>query len=109
MNELSGGRSGVMMWPGSDYRYKNTFPTYFEPIDKELPLKNRTEKIISWITDPIKPVNFVMWYIEEPDEEGHAYSPDSKEVLFRSNDFQSFFFSSLIFMLSKCLNYVYLT
>lgn len=80
LNELKGGRSGVMMWPGSDFKYKNIYPTYFESLDKDLPLPNRTEKIISWIKDPIKPANFVMWYIEDPDEVGHAHSPDSVEV-----------------------------
>lgn len=82
LNELEGGRSGVMMWPGCDFEYKNIFPTYFESLDKRWSLQNRTDKIISWIKDPIKPVNFVMWYIEDPDEKGHAYSPDSEEVLY---------------------------
>ncbi|KAJ8940355.1 hypothetical protein NQ314_010737 [Rhamnusium bicolor] len=36
--------------------------------------------VISWITDPHKPANLVMLYIEEPDTHGHAFGPESKTV-----------------------------
>lgn len=34
--------------------------------------------MISWITDPVKPVNLVMLYIEEPDLLGHAFGTNSE-------------------------------
>lgn len=80
LNEMQGGRSGVMMWPGSDFKYKGEKCTFHEPLDKNANWLNRADKIISWLTHKTTPANFVMLYIEQPDEEGHAYSPDSKEV-----------------------------
>lgn len=35
---------------------------------------------MEWITDPVKPANLVMLYIEEPDTHLHALGPDSSVV-----------------------------
>lgn len=96
LNELQGKTSGVMMWPGGDFRYKGVVPTYFEALDKNMGWENRTDHVVSWITDPTNPANLVMFYMEQPDEEGHAYSPDSQQVINKNKIYCNFLFKTMI-------------
>lgn len=82
LNELNGGHSGCMMWPGSNFPYtkERTNCTYAKPFNITLPWNDRVDTAFQWIRDPKKPANLVMLYIEEPDYYGHIYSPDSDRV-----------------------------
>lgn len=77
LNEDQGGITGVYMWPGSDFAYQGKNCTFVKSFDKKLSLEDRAGEVMSWLRQG---ANFVMIYIEQPDEEGHAYSPDSEKV-----------------------------
>lgn len=81
LNERQGQRSGIMMWPGSEFSYNGQLCTFYKPLDKNMELEDRVDIMMSWLKDVNNPTNFVMVYIEQPDEDGHAYSPDSQQVL----------------------------
>ncbi|XP_058819698.1 bis(5'-adenosyl)-triphosphatase enpp4-like [Topomyia yanbarensis] len=82
LNEQSGGHSGCMMWPGSDFPYtkSNISCSHSQPFNLTSPWNDRVDTVFKWIQDPSKPANLVMLYIEEPDYYGHIYSPESDRV-----------------------------
>lgn len=80
LNELSGGHSGCMMWPGTNYPYQNQSCTFTELYNETIPWTNRVDTAISWFTDPITPANLVLLYIEDPDSKAHIYSTNSTLV-----------------------------
>ncbi|KAJ8872793.1 hypothetical protein PR048_026409 [Dryococelus australis] len=82
-NEKAGdGRhSGTMMWPGSDYEYQNTRPTFQMNFSVSVPWEQRVDTVIDWFLDPVTPANLAMLYIEEPDASAHIFGPESSQVL----------------------------
>lgn len=73
-----------MMWPGGEYAYQGKNITHFKSFDPQYDYIKRVDdviillnayfhvysvlfQVISWITDPVKPANLVMFYIEQPD------------------------------------------
>lgn len=82
LNELNGGHSGCMMWPGSDFPYakERVNCTYVNQFNLTLPWNDRVDTVFKWILDPKQPANLVLLYIEEPDYYGHIYSPESDRV-----------------------------
>ncbi|GLG94911.1 Ectonucleotide pyrophosphatase/phosphodiesterase family member 4 [Gryllus bimaculatus] len=72
--------SGVYMWPGSNYKYRNKYPTHVEPFNSSTPWHERVDTVVNWFLDPDSPANFVMMYFEEPDAHSHKFGPDSEEV-----------------------------
>lgn len=76
-NEDQGGITGVMMWPGSNFAYQNRKVTFVKTLDTKMSLEDRTDQVMSWLKQG---ANFVMFYVEQPDEYGHAFSPDSQKV-----------------------------
>ncbi|XP_031620783.1 ectonucleotide pyrophosphatase/phosphodiesterase family member 5-like isoform X2 [Contarinia nasturtii] len=78
LNEDQGGRTGVMMWPGGDFAYQGKKCNFTKSLDKNMKEEDRIDVIMKWFKEG---ANFVMFYIEQPDEEGHAYSPDSTQEL----------------------------
>lgn len=66
------------MWPGSEFEYQGVNPTFVSPLNKTIGSKERVDEVITWLD---KGANLVMFYIEEPDDEGHAYGPDSDQVI----------------------------
>lgn len=89
INEMAGGKSGCMMWPGSDYQYSGIKCSYLQNYSTEVPLTSRVDTVIEWLkhTDP---PNLVMFYSEQPDKLAHVVGPDSDNVCFK-------FFCMLIF------------
>lgn len=96
LNELQNNTSGVMMWAGGDFSYQGKNSTFIKAFDKEMTLEDRAKLIISWLKDVEHPANFVMFYIEQPDDEGHAYGPDSINVFFTPGLIFFFFFSQIL-------------
>lgn len=79
-NQRNGGQSCVFYWPGSDSRmYGEMMFTNFGLYSGVPPLRFRVDRIMDWITQP--DINFCMLYFNEPDSKGHAYGPDSPEVM----------------------------
>lgn len=80
LNEQSGGTSGCMMWPGSDYLYDNFGCTHNKHFNMSENYKDRVDDAMKWILDEKKPANLVMFYIEEPDTHAHAFGPESQTI-----------------------------
>ncbi|XP_003703035.2 bis(5'-adenosyl)-triphosphatase enpp4 isoform X1 [Megachile rotundata] len=64
-------RSGTMMWPGSSYEYQGITPTFSQNFNRTISWEDRIDALISWFVHPIRPINFGILYIEEPDYHGH--------------------------------------
>lgn len=90
LNEMRGGHSGCMMWPGSNFEYQGQNCSFTQVLDKKMHWTKRIETIMSWFKDDSKPANLVMMYMEEPDEEGHAYSPDAEVVCYLDSRFLNY-------------------
>lgn len=71
-------RSGAVMWPSSIAPIEGILPYRVLPYSK-MPFKDRVDTIVEWFTDDC-PINLGLLYIEEPDETGHKYGPDSVEI-----------------------------
>lgn len=80
LNELAGGYSGCMMWPGSDYYYDGIPCTHSQHYNQSEDFNERVDQVFKWILDPKYPANLVMFYIEEPDLHAHAYGPESQKI-----------------------------
>ncbi|KAL1459977.1 hypothetical protein WDU94_011919 [Cyamophila willieti] len=82
LNELAenGRYSGSMMWPGSDYKYKNHSITYYHKYEYDGSWNARVDEVVGWFTNKEKPANLVMLYFDEPDGHGHMTGPNSPNV-----------------------------
>lgn len=80
LNEMNGGRSGCMMWPGSDYIYDNFQCSWSRHFNVSENYKTRVDEIFTWIKNDTMPPNLIMFYIEEPDTHAHAFGPNSSTI-----------------------------
>nr|CAD7263357.1 unnamed protein product [Timema shepardi] len=80
-NARDGRHSGVMMWPGGEFEYKQTLPTFRQPFDLNTAWEIRVDTVIGWILHRSTPANLVMLYFEEPDRRAHAFGPESPVVI----------------------------
>lgn len=80
LNEMAGGRSGCMMWPGSDYEYDGVTCTYSKHFNMSMNYTARVDEAFDWILNTTKPPNLIMFYIEEPDTHAHAFGPESNTI-----------------------------
>lgn len=79
INEMDGGKSGCMMWPGSNYEYSGRTCSYSQNYSSEVPLISRVDTVIEWLKQP-DPPNLIMFYSEQPDKLAHVLGPDSNNV-----------------------------
>lgn len=80
LNEMAGGRSGCMMWPGSDYQYDGVACTYSRHFNMSMNYTERVDEAFDWILNTTNPPNLIMFYIEEPDTHAHAFGPESQTI-----------------------------
>lgn len=80
LNEMAGGHSGCMMWPGSDYYYDGVACTHSQHYNQSENFNERVDQVMKWILDEKYPANLVMFYIEEPDMLAHAFGPESQNI-----------------------------
>lgn len=80
LNEMAGGHSGCMMWPGSDYEYNNIGCTHNRHYNFSVDYSKRVDEVFDWILDKKDPANLIMFYVEEPDTHAHAFGPDSQTI-----------------------------
>ncbi|CAG0922257.1 unnamed protein product [Notodromas monacha] len=84
VNEMEAGDrfSGVSMWPGMNFGYGENYQksTHALPFNPDITLEERVEIALNWFVHPEKPANFVAFYAETVDENGHDFGPDSDEV-----------------------------
>lgn len=80
LNEMAGGRSGCMMWPGSDFDYDGVSCSHNKHYNLSVNYKERVDDVFEWILNETAPANLVMFYIEEPDLHAHAFGPESSTI-----------------------------
>ncbi|CAL4124617.1 unnamed protein product, partial [Meganyctiphanes norvegica] len=80
LNELAGGHSGCVAWPGCPYSYKDRNVTYWEPYNHSMTLHKKMDHAVWWMNNAEKPANLVFIYHDEPDWVGHVYGPNSPFV-----------------------------
>lgn len=80
LNELAGQGSAVSMWASSEYEFREKIPTYVEEYVAKAPWKPRIDEIIPLLKREENPINFVMFYSEQPDTADHEFSAHSKQV-----------------------------
>lgn len=78
----NGVKTAVFYWPGSDVAIGGEYPDeyYVYDSDNRVPMDNRVELILKAMNRPAKKrPHLIMGYMEEPDHNGHVYSPQSKK------------------------------
>lgn len=80
LNEKSGGNSGCMMWPGSDFFYNDVSCRHKQHFNMSENLNERVDQVMSWILNKTHPANLVMFYVEDPDNHAHAFGPESQQI-----------------------------
>lgn len=76
--------SASSMWPGSPVSYNGRRPKYVQRFEHGLPFTQRMDQAIDWLTLDKDPANFVLVYIDEPDETSHnngPFSPATRKIL----------------------------
>ena len=71
--------SGVYFWPGSEAAIKGRRPSIYKAYNESVPFTDRIDTVMSWFTQ--EHLDFVALYFHEPDATGHAYGPDSQEIV----------------------------
>lgn len=80
LNELSGKHSAVSMWSAGEFPFRGVKPTYFESFNRSVPWQQRIDNLIPVLKRNETQIDLVMFYVEHPDFEAHAFSSQSKQV-----------------------------
>jgi len=68
-------------WVGSEAPIMGIRPTYWKEYDHNVPFEYRIDTVIAWLNLPAKKrPHLILWYMDEPDSQGHASGPESIEV-----------------------------
>lgn len=86
----SHGHTGCMMWPGSNYAYNGRYCSHYQELDRRLRLRDRMKIVMGWILHKTMPANLIMWYFDQPDDDGHSFSPSSSQVWERVHKLDEF-------------------
>ncbi|KAH9524996.1 Ectonucleotide pyrophosphatase/phosphodiesterase member 5 [Bulinus truncatus] len=73
------GRSGSIMWWGSNDLVKFMYPTLVIPYDDHMSYQKKIDTMIEWFTYE-NPINLGLIYFAEPDHTAHIYGPNSSNV-----------------------------
>ena len=76
--------AATFFWVGSEAPVKGKYATYWKKYDHDFPFNQRVDTVISWLKKDkeIRP-HLVMWYLDQPDSDGHEYGPDAPEIINR--------------------------
>ncbi|GAA48015.1 ectonucleotide pyrophosphatase/phosphodiesterase family member 5 [Clonorchis sinensis] len=84
--QRKGGLAGSLLWPLTDNFVNGDLPfqqvSQFTTLDGSVryPYTKRVKDLLWWLDNPRYQIDLVLAYFDEPDETGHAYGPESKEV-----------------------------
>ncbi|KAK3887367.1 hypothetical protein Pcinc_008485 [Petrolisthes cinctipes] len=81
LNEQQGGHSGCIMWPGCNFSYNGTNVTHQVPFKPNSNFREKVDTAVMWMTHSHPQANLVMIYHDQPDQVGHAYGPNSPQVI----------------------------
>ena len=88
--EKQGVRTATCFWPGSATKIKGILPTFWRPYDGDFPNEARIQELLNWLDLPAeKRPRFMTTYFSFVDDAGHRYGPDSPEVTFAIQKFDS--------------------
>jgi alkaline phosphatase D len=79
--EKQGVISASFYWVGSETQIKGIQPTYWKKYNQRIPLSNRIDTVIHWLSLPksVRP-RLITWYYQEPDWTSHEYGPVSPKT-----------------------------
>jgi predicted AlkP superfamily pyrophosphatase or phosphodiesterase len=73
--------AGTMFWPGSEASVGGMRPRYWREYDERVSPVARVEQMLAWLDLPAaERPSFLTLYLNEVDEMGHFYGPDSRQV-----------------------------
>ncbi len=79
--EKAGVRTATMFWPGSEAAVQGVRPWQWRPFDHQLPIDQRVDQIVAWLTLPAEErPRLVTLYFEHVDTAGHDGGPGSPQV-----------------------------
>uniref|UniRef100_A0A2C9JT74 Bis(5'-adenosyl)-triphosphatase n=2 Tax=Biomphalaria glabrata TaxID=6526 RepID=A0A2C9JT74_BIOGL len=77
--QKSHGRSGSIMWWGSENLVKFMKPTLTMSYEDNILFNQAVDTIVNWFTSEF-PINLGLLYFPEPDSTGHKYGPNSVNI-----------------------------
>jgi len=74
--EKQGVKTASYYWVGSEAQIKGIQPTYWKKYKRKVPLADRIDTIIHWLSLPedVRP-HLITWYHDDPDWVSHEYGP----------------------------------
>jgi alkaline phosphatase D len=73
-----------LFWVGSEAEIGGERPSRWKTYKHRMPYGDRIDTVMSWLQlpEPTRP-NLILWYLDQPDSDGHDFGPDSPEVIHR--------------------------
>lgn len=79
--QKSGLKTASFYWVGSEANIQNRQPDIWKAYDETVSFPQRIDSVISWLNLPkSKRPRLTMLYYHQPDNIGHSFGPDSKQV-----------------------------
>ncbi|SEK65749.1 Predicted pyrophosphatase or phosphodiesterase, AlkP superfamily [Pseudoxanthomonas sp. GM95] len=79
--EQHGMKTAIWAWPGSAAPIDGVRPGQYRLFDPKIPAAVRADEVAGWLTGPAEQrPQLAALYMEDVDEEGHSYGPDSQQV-----------------------------
>lgn len=80
--EEQGVRTATLFWVGASADINDERPSHWSLYDEELSKQARIDSLYNWLSMPeeTRP-HLIMWYYHEPDETGHKFGPESREIV----------------------------
>lgn len=73
--------AATMFWPGSEAPVGGMRPKYWREFDEREPGSARVDQVLTWLDKPpAERPSFVTLYLNDTDQMGHDYGPDSRQV-----------------------------
>jgi len=73
--------SASYFWVGSEAPVQGISPTYWKIYDHYFPFESRMDSVLYWLNLPVESrPQLIMWYMDEPDGDGHYFGPGSPEL-----------------------------
>ena len=82
--QKAGQKTAPLYWPGSEAAIEGVRPTHWEAYDakNKTTFEYRVNRVLSWLDLPLSErPTFLTLYLENVDQAGHDYGPDSPQVI----------------------------
>jgi len=79
--EQHGLKTAIWAWPGNGAPIDGVRPSQYRLYDPKISIQTRADEVAGWLTGPRNQrPQLAALYMEDVDEEGHGYGPDSPQV-----------------------------